>query len=203
MLTRLAEDLRTRERKIIVPPMKQESLWFKLCLGENSHLHRGLEDNLPDDQADDGEGEEDDDQTPSSDPLELNSQKENLLREFSLYPKTAASPAAVSQLPLSDSGQDKDRPIQYSVGVIPTTSLMLQFDQVLTQRLLGYHMKWLTKRVTRIRALYETRSVGLLSLVSHSFPVAKCPPHLRLCKGRSFCNGSARSLYTASGYIRY
>jgi hypothetical protein len=162
MLMRLAEDHRTRERKIVVPPMKQESLWFKLCLGEPSHLQRDDPDDddqtiLPsheDEETEEGEAD-DDDQTPSSDSSDLISQKQNLLKEFSLHSKKSLSSAdaSVPPRPLSADASDEN-PIKYSIGVVPTTSLMLQFDQVLTQKLLGYHLKWLTKRFTRLRSLY-------------------------------------------------
>jgi hypothetical protein len=139
-LTRLSGDIRTRERKIVVPPLKQESHWFKLCLGENSHLSREIEE--PDiSSSTENDVEEDDSSLEQN--ADLLSKKEELLREF-------ASDATVRSSP-------DNPPIQYSVGVIPTTSLLLQFDQVLSQKLIGYHVKWLTKRVIRLQSLYRLR----------------------------------------------
>jgi hypothetical protein len=163
-MTRLSEDIRTRERKVVVPPLKQESHWFKLCLGENSHLGRDIEEtNTPNSAENDSE-----DDTSPEQSTDLLSKKDALLREF----------ASNSSLKSPDNPFE-DLPIQYSVGVVPTTSLLLQFDQVLSQKLIGYHVKWLTKRVLRLQSLYQIR------LADHHLPF---PPSSRfLCRHEDLC----------------
>lgn len=48
-----------------------------------------------------------------------------------------------------------------ATDVIPTTSLLLQFDQVMTQKILGYHVEWLTTR-----QLSSSRGKWLYSLLA-------------------------------------
>lgn len=48
--------------------------------------------------------------------------------------------------------QESSTPAEpYPRDVPPTMGLMLQFDQVLTQRLLGYHTMWLGQRAIKER----------------------------------------------------
>lgn len=118
-------------------------MWFKLCLGENSHLSRTIEENQQIDSVEIVEDEESEPVEGECVDIDLETQKEDLIREFAPSSNLSSINHEVS--------------IQYSVGVVPTTSLMLQFDQVLTQKLIGYHVKWLTIRISRIQELYEFR----------------------------------------------
>lgn len=178
LLTRLSEDIRTRERKIVVPPLKQESHWFKLCLGENSHLGREVEQ-IESSNLGENESEEEEDSSLEQ-RADLLSKKEELLREF-------ASSASSVNVPSSLKSPPDDPPIQYSVGVVPTTSLLLQFDQVLSQKLIGYHVKWLTKRVIRLQSLYQLRSPDSSFLVLLIFSVDRKSYFSRFMI--SLCNG--------------
>ncbi len=110
--------------------MKAETIWFKLCLGESPQLDCGIEEESEPELENEKEDQKEDG-------IDLATKKEQLLMEF-----------------ISPSNQ-QELPIQYPVGVIPGTSLMLQFDQVLTQRLIGYHVQWLLKRISVIQSLYH------------------------------------------------
>ena len=50
-----------------------------------------------------------------------------------------------------DTPLSEETKIEYPFDVKPSMNLMLQFDQVLTQRLLGYHATWLIRTVLHSR----------------------------------------------------
>lgn len=190
--------------------MKQELIWLKLCLGndsypEDSEFHDDEENddnNNYNDQDNQEEEEHKVDEDNEDNNIEtnelinqihntfniehkeqkedLNSQKAYLIREFGLVDYVPEKQTSLSPIPTTTLNTSNDNsnlfsninsqtnsqnnnnnnniePIEYPVGIIPTTSLMLQFDQVLTQRLIGYHLKWLKKRIAYLESLYKRR----------------------------------------------
>ena len=199
--------------------MKQELIWFKLCLGVDSYPHSvdvtvindedDVEEEEEEEESLDQENEHDCDEVEINkltkqngknniiqsnqkhelDREDLNSQKAFLLREFGLsdyVPTTSISNPTTSMtttlidptstslstsnsnhnsssvpqnIPNNSNSQNVEQieSIEYPIEVTPTISLMLQFDQVLTQRLIGYHLKWIEKRISYLQSLYKRR----------------------------------------------
>lgn len=133
-LSELSKDISTRERKQLVPSMKDESAWFRFCLGgslsavdgadeEKNTLKTKVEDLLEDD-------------------IDL---RKNMLLA-SLVDAQKESDDNVEYLNIeSEEGEviEKISEVEYESAVKPSNQLLLQFDQVLTQRLLGFLASWL------------------------------------------------------------
>jgi hypothetical protein len=128
--------------------MKAETIWFTLCLGEFPQLNCEVEEESEPESENEKEDQIEDD-------LDLTTKREQLLKEFTS--------------PTNEDSVLQDLSIQYPIGVVPSTSLMLQFDQVLTQRLIGYHVQWLSKRISVIQSYYHlsyrSKSIKFLFLI--------------------------------------
>lgn len=119
--------------------MKDETSWMKFCLGtEASAAESDTEDGDnhseagADDIAEKGQ--------------DIDDRKAVLLQEFTRDEQEEQEGTNASDnRPSPSQPAVDDGPVLYACGVSPSTRLMLQFDQVLTQRLLGYHAGWLQK----------------------------------------------------------
>ena len=142
----------SKERKEIVPQMKDRQGWYKFCLGENSSSSASSDTNEKDSSEatlkrkrqlaellgiamdkstvemedgeeleEDGEGEDEDASSEAD-----NEEYPDLNRGLAHYLPGSALPEWTG-----------------SCGVTPSTSVLLQFDQVLTQKVFVYLVDWL------------------------------------------------------------
>jgi hypothetical protein len=80
----------------------------------------------------------------------LEDRKALLLHEFSISKDTSPTEATKDAEEKADMPpQEVSQSVEYPFDVTPTIELMLQFDQVLTQRLLGYFTVWLSRAVRK------------------------------------------------------
>ena len=145
LLEQLACDESTRERKYVVPALKDHKGWFKFCFGDKNFIFNETADNF---DKEDKEECEDDDQVIEEDPkVSLEDKKKVLLDRLLVENEDGMT--------LEDEGIE-DQAINEAIlaaeiasawkgmtNVAPSTSLLLQFDQVMTQRVLAYQIDWL------------------------------------------------------------
>eukprot|EP00603_Paraphysomonas_imperforata_P010621 CAMPEP_0114451594 /NCGR_PEP_ID=MMETSP0104-20121206/1066_1 /TAXON_ID=37642 ORGANISM="Paraphysomonas imperforata, Strain PA2" /NCGR_SAMPLE_ID=MMETSP0104 /ASSEMBLY_ACC=CAM_ASM_000202 /LENGTH=483 /DNA_ID=CAMNT_0001623791 /DNA_START=1 /DNA_END=1452 /DNA_ORIENTATION=+ len=145
-LDKMSKDLSTRERKYVVPSMKDEASWFGFCLGGSLAEADGSAEMEAANRAkiaDTINGDVDlrknmllaslvevevETEPPTSTAMELNENEEDgELKEETDKKEGEKEPAVV----------------EYLSRVPPSNQLLLQFDQVLTQRLLGFFASWI------------------------------------------------------------
>lgn len=132
----LSAEENSKERKITVPQLKDRAAWIRFCLGDlpettrdtNSQIvdcrKRDLADNLGID-IDLEEGEE----------------KEEFVENKMM---NIVGSEDQDDMDIEDTEDEKTYPTWAGlVAVRPVVSLLLQFDQVLTQRVLSYLISWL------------------------------------------------------------
>ena len=158
LLARLSLCVASRERKLIVPQLKDEEAWHKFCLGSEYSEQGQSCSNM------------DIDGSTASNALDIEQRKLEVSRSLGItyindddYQTAAMSAAENNQDESyidSDDEDDTGDPggsTQRDAGAsyaswsgaedsLPTTSLLLQFDQVMTQRILGYQVSWLEDR---------------------------------------------------------
>lgn len=167
LLTRLSLSTASRERKLVVPQLKDEQAWLKFCLGSEyptEEVQRFIEPpklsspRSPRGAMDVIEPNVDFEQRK----LELSRSLEKVLRTGGSMTTSTYG----SYEPHGEQTESDEEDISYDIpceptpiepvsnyvvwtGVedsLPTTSLLLQFDQVMTQRLLSYQVSWLEDR---------------------------------------------------------
>lgn len=187
-MERLSANLATRERKQPVPPMKEELLWRDFFFG-SEYLQEVLRigDNILDDiplevrkqallnqleYAVVSELEEEHDGQSND---ELNEESEVEEDIIDRDDKDETSDPSLKRLKVSNDVETDAEipPLTFPLGIQPTTSLLLQFDQVLTTRLLHYFDKWLNGD-TGYCILYFARIVMFVDMSS-------------LCRRRNGC----------------
>jgi hypothetical protein len=149
LLARLSLTEASRERKLVVPQLKDEDAWHKFCLGTEYNLE-GIND------SDENTGMDIDD-------IDIAQRKAELALSLGISdPMDDGSTAPTSKYNqnLESNDSDGDEAHDGNAGVtagvypvwsgtedaLPTTSLLLQFDQVMTQRILGYQVSWIEVR---------------------------------------------------------
>ena len=150
LLARLSDTESSRERKLVVPQLKNEKAWHKFCLGSECY-------------PDEKEEIEVDDLTNS---LDVEQRKLELARSLGISDQAGEASESEPVASENDTGEhDSDEEQTGTVGAaihrrgdgsygpwtgvedcLPTTTLLLQFDQVMTQRLLGFQVSWLEDR---------------------------------------------------------
>lgn len=156
----------TKARKVPVPPMKDEAAWRVFCFGKNFTVKDLSSSNaaqgthfLPGGQMSEGEGD--------GDLEDVKRRKIELTRMLGLNPDGAEDKkdtddkdACDVEVDDDDNSEDADaEPVDHAAkvpsalpvykewegpaDVAPTVALLLQFDQVMTQRLLAHHVHWL------------------------------------------------------------
>lgn len=160
LLARLSLSETSRERKLVVPQLKDEQAWHKFCLGSE----------CPKDDEFKSVTNMDVDEGAVTNTLDIEQRKLELSRSLGIndvtdddYISASLSPGEHYQ---TESHIDSDEEEQmghpsgsthrevggsYAIwsgaeDCLPTTSLLLQFDQVMTQRILGYQVSWLEDR---------------------------------------------------------
>ena len=189
LLARLSLTTASRERKLVVPQLKDEQAWLRFCLGSEyptEEIQRFIEPpklSSPRSSMDVIEPNVDFLQRK----LELSRSLEKVLRTGG---SMITSTTYGSYEPHDDQTESDEEGITYEVpseptpiepvsnyvvwtGVedsLPTTSLLLQFDQVMTQRLLSYQVSWLEDRYVEIfkRALYSVARIIATSFLMMS-----------------------------------
>lgn len=158
LLSRLSLTEASRERKLLVPQLKDENAWHKFCLGTECDLEEITD-------SDEKTGMDIDDATPNS--FDIAQRKAELAMSLGISDimddgGTAAASRPNQNIESNDSDGDESHDATAgatAVGgggvypvwsgtedALPTTSLLLQFDQVMTQRLLGYQVSWVEVR---------------------------------------------------------
>lgn len=120
-LEKYSTNVKSRERLVTVPQLKDARSWMLFCLGEV--MDEALNEEDDPDHSNHEELEEVDDGYEVDDEIDPDDNPDVV--------PVHESTGSVWSGPLN---------------VTPTTSLLLQFDQVMTQRLLGYHINWLSSR---------------------------------------------------------
>lgn len=165
LLSRLSLSTASRERKLVVPQLKDEQAWLKFCLGSEYPTEEVLRFNDPPKLANPRGGMDviENNVDFEQRKLELSRSLQKVLRTGgSMTTSTYGSYEPHGEQTESDEDDNADDfpcvPSQsetvsnsYAVwtGIedsLPTTSLLLQFDQVMTQRLLSYQVSWLADR---------------------------------------------------------
>ena len=122
----MSEDVKSRVRLITVPPLKDEAGWKLFCLGINTPIFLDSNDNKVSttsiNSLEDEEQCEGDNQTDEMGQDSMSECSGDVCDKSSLLPQWTGMTC-----------------------VEPSTSLLLQFDQVLTQRVLSYHISWASK----------------------------------------------------------
>lgn len=122
-LENLSMNEKAKQRLIVVPPLKDEVGWYKFCLGASS-----LAESIPvvmDSEIEEGEEVE---EKIIEEEIEHESQK--FIGEEASNEEPVEDVAGVSEW-------------TGAMGMQPTTTLLLQFDQVMTQRVFGYLVNYL------------------------------------------------------------
>ena len=166
LLARLSLSEASRERKLVVPQLKDEQAWHKFCLGSEYDTHG--RPNIYNDM------DVDEKKQLQSSSYDIEQRKLELSRSIGItisgddvddsvaitsddYPcndsdnEDGTGTGLAENLSSSSNSNQRDIHDGYPTwsGVedsLPTTSLLLQFDQVMTQRLLGYQVSWLQER---------------------------------------------------------
>lgn len=143
LLARLSLSNASRERKLVVPQLKDEKAWCRFCLGSEYSVN--------------GAGS-------SGASVRLEQRKLDLSRSLGIADEdngdTVMSTDDCSQMVQNDSDDEdstgnlregSSQTSSYAAWTgaedsLPTTSLLLQFDQVMAQRLLSYQVSWLEGR---------------------------------------------------------
>jgi hypothetical protein len=154
LLARLSLSAESRERKQAVPQMKDEVAWYRFCLG--SEIINDHDTAVERDRS-----------IENSEATEIEKRKARLAEEMGIsFGVSSSSSSAdidhnggMGGVDGADEGCDElegDDDADAggpaypewngNTNAIPTTTLLLQFDQVLTQRLLGYQVNWLEER---------------------------------------------------------
>ncbi len=145
LLERLACDESTRERKYAVPALKDNKGWYKFCFGDKKFTSDETIDNFG---KEDNEECEDDDHIMEEDPIvSLEDKKKVLLDRVLLenedgmvHEDDGIEDKAINEAILAVEMASEWKGM---TNVTPSTSLLLQFDQVMTQRVLAYQIDWL------------------------------------------------------------
>lgn len=147
LLARLSLTEASRERKLLVPQLKDEDAWHKFCLGTEYNLE-GINDSVENTGMD-------------IDDMDIAQRKAELALSLGISdPMEDGSTASRHNQNFESNDSDGDEAHDGNTGVtagaypvwsgtedaLPTTSLLLQFDQVMTQRLLGYQVSWVEVR---------------------------------------------------------
>ena len=138
-MERLSNDLSSRERRQPVPSMREETLWKDFFFG-SEYLQRVLPSTID-----------------STHDIPLDVRKQALLMQLE---GAIVVEDEVSFEVRSESGDETENdeqtskrlkidtevsPLSFTSAISPSTSLLLQFDQVLTTRLLQYFTSWLNE----------------------------------------------------------
>ena len=158
LLARLSLSEGSRERKLVVPQLKDEQAWLKFCL--NSEYTQEVSEILPVKSSSSLHGGMDVDE--NSYDFEQRKLELSRILENSFGGGDIAVTAAEDQEDHNDSDAEGSvdgsngaatKSVQTNYAVwggavdsLPTTTLLLQFDQVMTQRILGYQVSWLEGR---------------------------------------------------------
>lgn len=131
------------ERKIAVPALKDSSGWYAFCFG-HPDTTQSAKKSAHDDQSS---------PAPVHDTDSVRKRKRDLLQSVGIdCTDLDAGEASVTEagdlVHPTPSTQAPADPNAWNgaTNVPPSTSLILQFDQVLTQRLLSHHIDWLRQR---------------------------------------------------------
>lgn len=161
LLARLSLSEGSRERKLVVPQLKDEQAWLKFCL-DSEYQHEASEI-LPVKSSSSMHGGMDVDE--NSYDFEQRKLELSKILETSFGNGDIVVSAPEDQEDHNDSdaegsadgsnGAATKHSVQTNYAVwggavdsLPTTTLLLQFDQVMTQRILGYQVSWLEGRYT-------------------------------------------------------
>ena len=164
----MSKDLSTRQRKQAVPSMKDEASWFKFCLGGSLAKADGSEEEALHIKARIVKSLEGINQALKNAFCallnscyvtdDMNLRKNILLASLVTANEEEENDSDGHQIALHttpddiDDADDKEGEddilqepivIEYASGELPCNKLLLQFDQVLTQRLLGFLSNWL------------------------------------------------------------
>jgi len=146
-----------QKRSQPVPPMRDIKSWHLFCLGSE----------LKSDGESDTEEAEDNSEHENTKKDLLEKRRHLLCDEFQLdiipsnITNDSTEPTSLSSIHTMEATTVKQTEntceFVYAVGTPPTPSLLLQFDQVMTQRVLSHHVQWLDTRslsVTRAAWIY-------------------------------------------------
>ena len=143
LLARLSFSNASRERKLVVPQLKDERAWRRFCLASEYSVNEV---------------------ESSGTSIRLEQRKLDLSRSLGIVDEVnddmVISTEDCSEIFHNDSDDDEStgnmqegssQTCSYAVwsgaeDSLPTTSLLLQFDQVMAQRLLSYQVSWLEGR---------------------------------------------------------
>ena len=140
LLARLSLSNASRERKLVVPQLKDEMAWRRFCLGSEYSV---------------------DEVGSSGSSVRLEQRKLDLSRSLGIADEDNGdmiiSTVDCCETFQNDSDDESELPECSSQSCsyaawsgaedsLPTTSLLLQFDQVMAQRLLSYQVSWLEGR---------------------------------------------------------
>lgn len=137
----------TKSRHVPVPPMRNSAAWHLFCLGSEIRPTSGEILDEEDDSCEVieifGEGESKGDVAN----VQVESLSVNIVETDSLHvrKKRLAEELGLEEIIPKDEVPDTvtTPEIVYDRNVLPTPSLLMQFDQVLTQALLKHHITWL------------------------------------------------------------
>lgn len=158
-----AKDKASKARKFVVPAMKEKASWRLFCFGpidasDSAHNSASGAEEVSeeeDDQflADDAVPDECADTNEEQAEITLQEKRQRLLTGLDLELNSDAAvpsdstnePSAAEEGDPPDEGVPLLPPKRWDgqVGVPPSVSLLLQFDHVLTQKLLTMHTEWL------------------------------------------------------------
>ena len=145
LLERLACDESTRERKYVVPALKDHKGWYKFCFGDNNTTSN---ENI--DIIDNEECESDDQMKEEDHAVTLKDKKKVLLDRVLQADEDdmACEDEGIEEKAINDAILAVEMASEWKgmTNVAPSTSLLLQFDQVMTQRVLAYQIDWLKSR---------------------------------------------------------
>ena len=156
LLARLCLSESSRERKLAVPQLKDEQAWHKFCLGSECSQDEEFKSVINMDV----------DEGAATNTLDIEQRKLELSRSLDINDVTDDDHnSAAGEHYQTESHSDSDeehtghpggsthKAVGGSYAVwsgaedcLPTTTLLLQFDQVMTQRILGYQVSWLQDR---------------------------------------------------------
>mmetsp|Transcript_7823 Transcript_7823/g.11689 ORF Transcript_7823/g.11689 Transcript_7823/m.11689 type:complete len:397 (+) Transcript_7823:1-1191(+) len=171
----------SKERKIAVPQLKDKVSWFKFCFGADK-IQNGSE--VEESSAEKRKIEE-----------HIEIQKRELAKQFEIPMNSNYECEDDEDIESIDNGEVAVDQWTGDVKVSPSTSLMLQFDQVLTQRLLGYHIDWLpgvhqsseeNSMITQLQSQWLYSLLTRLEKPLHSDMTARIRSLYRICCRRRF-----------------
>ena len=140
LLARLSLSNASRERKLVVPQLKDEKAWRRFCLGSEYSVHEV---------------------GSSGACVRLEQRKLDLSRSLGIADEDNGDMVISTEDCFQNDSDDEEstdclpeglsQTCNYAVwsgaeDSLPTTSLLLQFDQVMAQRLLSYQVSWLEGR---------------------------------------------------------